>query len=187
LLTVWKIDEAPLPPPHTSDPQQKAFMSSLVIVEVSKIQSDTPLQLGSLKTPIIMKLAAVRDWDAQQNGASGVGYVAAAMLWSFETCDSSREGARTISSDRVSGGRQVVAELWNFGHLSVVLRLAGCDSIADSGKLLDSCRVCGGDDSTWSACNGKVALSSLTAALEPQPVNLRACSGHGKCARESCS
>lgn len=53
--------------------------------------------------------------------------------------------------------------------------VAGCDDVPLSGLKLDSCKVCGGDNSTCSGCDGI-----------PNTGKDRSCSGHGECFDGSC-
>ena len=83
----------------------------------------------------------------------------------------STSGIHLLSYDNYS----VTAQSYHLSYFSAQLVSAGCDGVPLSNLVLDSCRICGGNNSTCSGCDGI-----------PNTGRNRNCSGNGVCGVNEC-
>jgi hypothetical protein len=175
-----QIDKAQLPDrPETAEIMLVQFRTSPiplhdnplglpVMFEVRAFGSADPLPiLAVITTPIVLKLP----WEGTLTGGidrlgrSKVPYIGrfvpAASVW-----DWSSTGVSLVSS----GSASVTVGVGVFGTFSIFGANAGCDLVPASPAVWDSCRVCKGDNSSCSGCDGI-----------PNTGRFKNCSGHGRC------
>ena len=183
MLVVWDIATPPLPSPTgSSGGIREDFLSPIVTLEVRLPGSTARVEwLEKLETPVLLSILNSRSVDTTEQFATGRALVPAPMLWDWSEWAWTIRGTRSILDVQVSRGRIVTAATDALEHLAIVTLLAGC--IEDDGArhprspaVLDACRVCNGDNSTCSGCDGK-----------PNTGSSRACHGHGQCGMDRCS
>jgi hypothetical protein len=184
MLVVWDIATPPLPSPTGSAGNiREDFVSPIVTLEVRLPGSTEKVEwMEKLETPVLLSIINSRSVDSTEDFATGRALMPAPMLWDWsEWAWKIETGTRSIREVSGSTGRVVTAATDVLEHLAIVVLLAGCreDDGARHPKsptVLDACRVCNGDNSTCSGCDGK-----------PNTGSSRACNGHGKCGLDRCS
>ena len=191
MLTVWSIDANPLPRPQGSSGSiREDFLTAVVSLEVRLTQSTSidgvqyqagPIPFQTLASPMRVSIQTMLSVDTSKDPSTGRGLVFAPVLWKWSDWSWSSQNIRLVSATATSASPNstvttATAEVRSFEHVSMINRMAGCDSIPGSLAVFDECKVCGGDNSTCSGCDGV-----------PNSGRDRLCSGHGQCGLDTCS
>ena len=102
---------------------------------------------------------------------SGTSEVPFAAYFDLDTSSWSTSGISVLYVENGS----VTVQTSHLSYFSALMVSAGCDSIPLSGRVLDSCQICGGDNSACSGCDGI-----------PNSGRNKSCSGHGRCGVKEC-
>ena len=125
----------------------------MVSLEVREAGSDELIEFGQLETPRKVSVTTPRTVDTTLDYFTGRGQVAAPVFWCWVEWTWGIEGTRSIGVKPCPAGRIVTAEASWFERWSVIVRMAGCDSIPQSTQVIDAYRVCDGDNTTCSGCD----------------------------------
>ena len=123
--------------------------------------SSSPLRLRALQPPATVRIASPRGVDERKDYSTGRGLVFGPVLWSWKNFSWTVTGIKAVRREGGEGGGGgmgaegivVVAEAVQLGHMSVINKMAGCDDVPESDAVIDSCRVCAGDNTTCSGDN----------------------------------
>ena len=143
----------------------------MVTIEVRQAGSSVPVSLGQLgsvkpsQVEMVLKVEGNRSTFVDSTtgarfGVYGEYFDETNFKWS--------PAGITVDTEFQDGTLLVYSR--HLSHFAAVEVAAGCDSVPLSGKSLDSCGVCGGDNSTCSGCDGI-----------PNTGRNTLCSGHGSC------
>jgi hypothetical protein len=178
MLAVWNIATPPIPPPQGSSGSIKEdFLSPIVTLEVRKPGSTSEVEWRrALETPVLLSVINSRAVDGTKDYATGRALMAAPMLWDWAEWGWTIRDTRSVREAPGPAGLVVTASADVLEHLAIVTQMAGCDNLPKSPAVFDACRVCNGDNSTCSGCDGR-----------PNTGAGRSCNGHGQCGVDRCS
>ena len=163
MLIVWTPTSNPVP--HAGN--------SLVGIELRAARSESPLPFKFPMTDAVtLKLAQSSNISQQVNPLTGKGFTPSVQRFNLEGWGWTREHITTLSVHESS----IQAATTHLSFFSTLPVETGCDGVALSLKKNDACKVCGGDNTTCSGCDGI-----------PNTGRDRKCSGHGQCGFDRCS
>jgi hypothetical protein len=146
----------------------------VVILQVRAYGSSSELPLDTL-TPFKIQLTlpgSVNSIPSEINNVTGHRASRFGMFYDVPSSSWSPTGLTHV----LSRPDEVIMATDHMSYFSVVRVDSGCDAVPRSIVSLDSCKVCAGDNSTCSGCDGI-----------PNTGRDKLCSGHGQCGTSTCS